>query len=104
MKKLLLGVKTRLINFLYNEDRSIASLGGAPPEETISSEIGRHAATNPVAEEAADVLDDIKKDHVENAVIHANKLDAAVRPVITVTDAKTGGPGVHVEESNKPER
>lgn len=76
MKKILLGVKTRLLNFLYNEDRSIASLGGAPPQETISSEIGRHES-NPVDEEAADVLDDIQKDHVENAVVHADKLDAA---------------------------
>ena len=76
MKKILLGVKTRLFNFLYNEDRSIASLGGAPPQETISSEIGRHES-NPIDEEAADVLDAIQNDHVENAVLHADKLDAA---------------------------
>jgi hypothetical protein len=76
MKKVLLAVKTRLFNFLNNEDRSIASLGGAPPQETISSEIGRHES-NPIDEEAADVLDAIQKDHVENAVLHADKLDAA---------------------------
>src|SRR5262249_18005951 len=70
-------MKKRLIDFLYNADRAIASLFGAPPHETISSEISRHAATNPVAEEAEDVLDDIQKNHCENAVLHADKLDAA---------------------------
>jgi hypothetical protein len=69
-------MKKRLHGFLYNLDRAIASLFGAPPQETISSEIGRHES-NPVDEAAADVLDAIKKDHVEKAVIHANKLDAA---------------------------
>lgn len=64
-------------HFLYNEDRSFASLAGAPPQETISSEIGRHAATNPVAGAAKDVLDAIQKDHCENAVKHADALDAA---------------------------
>ena len=43
--------------FLYNEDRSVASLAGAPPQETISSEIGRHES-NPVDKVAADVLED----------------------------------------------
>ena len=69
-------MKQRLINFLYNVDRSIASRFSAPPQETISSEIGRHES-NPIDEEAADVPDDIQKDHVENAVLHADKLDAA---------------------------
>ena len=71
-----MSVKSRLINFLYNSDRAIASIFGASPQETISSEIGRHES-NPVDEEAADALDAIQKDHVENAVIHANTLDAA---------------------------
>jgi hypothetical protein len=69
-------MKKRLTDFLYNVDRAIASLFGAPPQETISSEIGRHES-NPIDEAAADVLDGIQKDHVENAVIHADKLDAA---------------------------
>lgn len=69
-------MKKRLIDFLYNADRAIASLFGAPSQETISSEIGRHEA-NPVDKVAADVLDDIQKNHVENAVGHANKLDVA---------------------------
>jgi hypothetical protein len=69
-------MKKRLTDFLYNIDRAIASLFGAPPQETISSEIGRHES-NPIDEEAADVLDAIHKNHVENAVVHADKLDAA---------------------------
>lgn len=66
----------QFLDFFYNEDRAAASLAGAPPQETISSEIGRHEA-NPVDDVAAKVLDDIQKDHVENAVAHANALDAA---------------------------
>ncbi len=66
-----------LINAALNIDRALASLFGAPPEETVSSEIGRHAATNPVAEEAADVLDAIQANHVENAVAHADALERA---------------------------
>jgi hypothetical protein len=69
-------MKKRLTDFLYNVDRAIASLFGAPRQETISSEIGRHES-NPIDEAAADVLDAIQKDHVEKAVIHADKLDAA---------------------------
>jgi hypothetical protein len=69
-------MKKRLFNFLYNIDRAIASLCGAPPQETISSEVGRHAKDNALAEEAHDVLDAIQKDHCEHAVLHADKLDA----------------------------
>ena len=61
-------MSNRVINFLYNIDRSIASLFGAPPQETISSEIGRHES-NPIDKVAADVLNDIQRDHVENTVI-----------------------------------
>ncbi len=67
-----------LINVLYNLDRSVASLFGAPPQETISSEIGRHDS-NPVVDVAADTLDALQTNHVENAVIDADKLDAAVK-------------------------
>lgn len=77
MRRFFTGVKTRLMNFLYNEDRSIDSLAGGKPQETISSEIGRRAATDPVAAVAADVLNAIQKDHTENAVKHATALDAA---------------------------
>ena len=64
-----------LKNFAYNEDRTIASLFGAAPQETISSEIGRHE-TCPVDKLAADALDDIQANHCENAVKHASALDA----------------------------
>jgi hypothetical protein len=69
-------MKKRLIKSLYNADRAVASLFGAPRQETISSEIGRRES-NPIDEEAADILDAIQKNHVEKAVIHADKLDAA---------------------------
>jgi hypothetical protein len=52
-----LAMKKSLLNFLYNVDRAIASLYGAPPQETISSEVGRHAQDNALAVEAFDVLD-----------------------------------------------
>lgn len=65
-------------NFIYNADRSIASLIlGAPPQETISSEAGRHRRSNTVARWTATFLDKIQKDHVENAVTHADELDKA---------------------------
>lgn len=57
-------------------DRAFASLAGAPPQETISSEIGRHES-NPVDKVAADILNDIQTNHTENAVNHANALDKA---------------------------
>lgn len=66
----------RFTHFLYNIDRAFASLFGAPAQETISSEIGRHE-DNEVDKVAADVLDDIQKDHVEKAVAHADALDKA---------------------------
>lgn len=70
-------ILSNLFGFVYNEDRAIDSLAGGPPQETISSEIGRHDESNPVAHVAAKVLDGIQKDHVENAEIDANYLDAA---------------------------
>jgi hypothetical protein len=63
-------------NFLYSLDRAVASLFGArSPEESVSSEIGRHES-NPIAEEAADVLDAVSPGHVESAVKTADKLEA----------------------------
>lgn len=51
----------KLLHWLHNVginlDRTVASAAGAPPDETISSEIGRHAVTNPVAKVADQVLD-----------------------------------------------
>jgi len=66
-----------LKNFAYNEDRSIASLTlGVNAQGTVSSDIGEHAKNCPVAEVADKILDGIQKDHCENAVIHADKLEA----------------------------
>jgi hypothetical protein len=56
-------------------DRAVASLFGAKPQETISSEIGRHESIA-IVEEAKDVLDAIDPGHVEKAVVHADKLES----------------------------
>jgi hypothetical protein len=71
-------LKTIALNFLYNVDRTVASVFGAPPEETISSEIGRHM-DNPVAHVAGELLDKIDPNHVEDAVSHADALEAMER-------------------------
>lgn len=68
-------MKRRLLNFLYNIDRAAASLCGAPPQETISSEAGRHRFKNPAARLLTKILDKIQKDHTEKAIIHADQLD-----------------------------
>lgn len=52
-------------NFLYNLDRAVASLGGAPPQETLSSEIGRHANSNRLARILRKALDSIDPKHTE---------------------------------------
>jgi len=61
----------------YNFDRLVKSifLGGSP-QDTLSSEIGKHES-NPIVDAAADVLDKIQKNHVENAEVHAKKLESA---------------------------
>lgn len=71
-----MSLRSRVGNFLYNLDRSIASLFGAPAQETISSEIGRHENI-PIDRSAAGILDNIQTRHVENAVIHADALEKA---------------------------
>ena len=70
---------TRLLHFLYNLDRAIASLFGAPPQETISSEIGRKAARPGIDEwdVAAKVLNTIDHNHTDDAVAHADRLNKA---------------------------
>lgn len=71
-------MKRRLINFLYNLDRADASLDGAPPQETISSQIGRAALKGKWWGKAGRaVLDAIQPGHCENAIKHADALDAA---------------------------
>lgn len=66
-----------IFDFFYNEDRAVASAFGAPPEETISSEVGRHRFSNPFADLLYKVLDKIQTNHVEKAEADANILDKA---------------------------
>lgn len=71
------SVKKSLLNFVYNVDRAFASLGGAPPQETISSELGKHHDSNAVATFLGHVLDKIQPQHIEKARAHADRLNAA---------------------------
>lgn len=69
---------SRIGNFLYNLDRAVASLFGAPPQETISSESGRAAKRDDeVAEALCKVLNTIQPGHCDHAVEHADRLDKA---------------------------
>lgn len=69
-----MNIKHELENTLYNLDRTVASAFGAPAQETISSEIGRHES-NPLDKVAAEILDAIQPEHCENAVKHADALE-----------------------------
>ena len=75
-------------NFLYNLDRAVASLGGAPPQETISSEVGRVAngtreghfkAETWIAKQIAKRLDTDSwiwgQQHTLKAILHADQLN-----------------------------
>ena len=64
-------------NAAYNLDRAIASLFGAPPQETISSESGRHAHHNEVAALLCKMLNVVDPGHCDHAVQHAEALDKA---------------------------
>jgi len=68
-------LKNRILNFLYNLDRALASLLGAPAQETLSSEIGRHRTAGPIERAACSFLDHIQAQHCELAVKHAEALD-----------------------------
>ncbi len=73
-----MGVFRNLGNFFYNLDRSIASLLGASPQDTISSQAGRAAKKDDeVAELLCSALNKIDPGHCDHAVAHANKLDQA---------------------------
>jgi hypothetical protein len=80
---------SRVGNGFYNIDRAIASFWGAPPQETISSEVGRVArgkahGHNRFEQWAALLiarwLDTDKhlwgQDHTLKAILHADQLDA----------------------------
>jgi hypothetical protein len=79
----------RVINSLYNLDRLVASLFGAPRQETISSEVGRvergtaqghNRFETWAAKRLARWLDTDTKlwgpDHTATAIKHADALDA----------------------------
>lgn len=81
---------SRLSHFAYNLDRAVASLFGAPPQETISSEVGRVARGEArghnrfeewAALRLAYWLDTDTwiwgQDHTGRAITHADALDAA---------------------------
>jgi hypothetical protein len=66
-----------VIDFLYNLDRAGASVFGAPPQETISSELGRAKARGAWWGRAGSwVLNKIQPGHTDRAIAHANALDA----------------------------
>lgn len=76
MKAFFREIGRRLINFLYNEDRAIASIGGAPAQETISAASEIHKA-NPVVDVLEDGLNKIQPGHTVSALEHARALEAA---------------------------
>lgn len=68
----------RFLHFLYNLDRALASLIGAPPQETLSSWLfGRRRDKDPLARAGCDVLDAIDPNHCADAITHADRLNAA---------------------------
>lgn len=69
-------MKRRLLNGLYNLDRAVASVFGAPPQETISSEAYRQRDKKTWAKWLNWALNKIQRDHGLNAECHADKLDA----------------------------
>jgi len=71
-----MSIGKHIMAVLYNLDRTVASLFGAPRQETISSELGRHES-DPVDKAAAEVLDAVVPEHVENSVKNADSLDKA---------------------------
>ena len=70
-------IKRNTFNCVYNLDRALASLCGADPQDTMSGVFGKDQVTNPLAEEAVDVLDAIQKDHAELAAKRDEQLTKA---------------------------
>lgn len=69
-----------IVGFWYNIDRALASLMGAPWQETMSSQIGRRANGSLghhgrwFFKLCSAGLSLIQKDHCQLAIIHADKL------------------------------
>lgn len=76
LKKIAKKVGSILLNFAYNEDRSVASLGGAPKDWTISGE----SAKQPILHPLADALDAVHfggdPNHAQDAEAHDTALQA----------------------------
>lgn len=69
-----------ILGFWYNIDRALASLIGAPWQETLSSQIGRRA-NGTLGQHGRwffrgcrKVLNFFDKDHTEKAIVHADRL------------------------------
>jgi hypothetical protein len=73
----------RIVNFLYNEDRALASLAGADRQDTISGVAGQQAAKgNELAEVADRALDDVfGPNHAEESAKTDAALEAADKQV-----------------------
>ncbi len=74
-----MNVGARIIDFLYNLDRAVASLAGAPAQETISSEAGRLAHKQWWATVLCDALNTIQPGHCQHAIEHADSLESVDR-------------------------
>ncbi len=71
-------MKRYLLNVLYNLDRLVATILGAPVQETLSSfYFGRRNIPGPLDDVGCKVLDALDKNHCADAIKHADKLDAA---------------------------
>lgn len=68
-----------LDNWLYNLDRFAASLLGAPPQETLSSQCGRalRAGKGGIKTWLATILNWIEPGHTDKAIAHADRLNHA---------------------------
>ena len=76
-KKVVKKVGSILFNFAYNEDRSIASLGGAPKDWTISGESGKQPILKPLGEALDAVHWAGDPQHAQDAAIHDTALQTA---------------------------
>jgi hypothetical protein len=72
------GIDTRLKRFLYNIDRAGASLFGAAPQETISSQAGRAEGRGRLwGRYMCVALNWLNPGHCAHAVAHADRLGRA---------------------------
>lgn len=67
-----------VLNCLYNLDRAAASLFGAHPQATISSELARHKG-NDAADAVSSILNALDKGHTLAAQVHTQQLTKALK-------------------------